>query len=180
MKSPILTFLVVAVFAIILGGIIRIFLKRRKSPKNEIPIQRFPLPSDHRAVQKEIERFSRIIREQDVDKIETERERVGPEHLPELIALYQSLDNWDDKAALIDLIQDVDDPRIRPLMLDFLHAPGGRVDIYGVWDYWLCLKAVALSFLAGDCKLFDRYQEKPELIEADIKPYLDRGKDVQK
>ena len=100
------------------------------------------------------------IEKRDFAGIEAERDYVTPAHIEELVAQYAQLKNWDQKAALIQLVQDLQDAQLRPIMLDFLHAPR---DEHG--DMRKFSKAIAVSFLEGETKNVSQYLANQEILE---------------
>jgi hypothetical protein len=114
-------------------------------------------------------RFLVLVEECDFEAIEQERDHVAPDHLDALVAAYVELTSWEQKAALVQLVQDCPDPRLRPMMLDVLC--GAPDDIRGPL-HWS--KAVALSFLDGEPRHFQRYYRDNRLLKDSARRYLVR------
>ena len=111
--------------------------------------------------------FYKLIAEDDYEGIEAARDIVEAHHLPSLIEHYNSLKSWDQKRAVIDLVQDQDDDSLRPIMLDYLRAPFGR---YEAMDL---AKATALGFID---EAYDRpavYYNNRMLLERDVQIVLE-------
>jgi len=108
-----------------------------------------------------IEEFLTLIRRADFEEIETARDQVTFSDLGPLAAAYWGLETWDQKAALIHLIQDHNDPRFRPIILDILKAPDVPTD-----DNIILTKAIALCYLDENDNDFSRYYNDTRLIQA--------------
>ena len=104
-----------------------------------------------------------LVRRAEFEQIEDARNQVVFSDLGPLTAAYTSLETWDQKAALIHLIQDHHDPRFRPLMLDFLNAPEIRSE-----DNILLTKAIAICYLDENDDDFMRYYNDTCLIESRV------------
>jgi hypothetical protein len=113
------------------------------------------------------EELLELVHRTDFQEIEFARDQVHFADLSALAAAYPALESWDQKAALINLIQDHLDPRFRPLMLDFLAAPDTRGD-----DVIPLTKAIALCHLDENFDDFMRYYNDPRLIQARADEYL--------
>jgi len=118
----------------------------------------------------------KIVRRADFEEIEESRDLVEFHHFGELAAAYSSLESWNQKAALINLVQDHLDPRFRPIMLDFLRAPDTRGD-----DVIPLTKAIALCHLDENFDDFMRYYNNTQLIDERASEYLkNRGETYPK
>ena len=106
-----------------------------------------------------IEELLQIIRRADFQEIESARDQVTVSILGALAAAYPSLETWEQKAALINLIQDHLDPCFRPIMLDFLSAPDTRGD-----DTVPLTKAIALCHLEENFDNFTIYYNDHNLL----------------
>lgn len=91
-----------------------------------------------------------LVKTLDWEAIESARDRVSANEVASLASYYTSLKSWDEKAAVICLVQDTLDPILLPMMKDFLAAPPGDDDII-----WMG-KLTALLHLDGS---FDRFKE---------------------
>ncbi len=114
-----------------------------------------------------VQHFIRLIQRDDPYEIESARDDVTKNDVGPLVEAYWTLTTWDEKAGLIQLIQDYLDPRTHDVMLDFLKAPP---DANG--DYFEVTKAIALCHLDGDFAAFDRYYKDRDLLAATAERYL--------
>lgn len=112
-----------------------------------------------------IERFLDLVRVNDAQQIEFERDNVTPADLEALTEAYWTLDSWKQKAALIDLVQDHMGPRTRELMLDILQAPNSELEDY------IVTKAIALSHLEEDFERFMVYYNDPQLLKETVQQF---------
>ncbi|WP_030269882.1 hypothetical protein [Streptomyces sp. NRRL B-24484] len=71
----------------------------------------------------ELERFRSLVLSLSWVEIEFARPRVRSEHVDGLARIYWTLDDWMQRVALVQLVQDQDHPALRPVMLDVLRAP---------------------------------------------------------
>lgn len=108
-----------------------------------------------------IRNFIKLIQRDDPYEMETARDDVTRNDVGPLVEAYWTLTTWDEKAGLIQLIQDYLDPRSHDIMLDFLKAPP---DANG--DYFELTKAIALCRLDGDFAAFNRYYKDRDLLAA--------------
>ena len=114
-----------------------------------------------------INRFMPIIEEDDPNSIEEARDFVQTEDIEPLIALYWRLENWQQKRALVDIMQDQYHPDMQKMMLDFLRAPMAE------GDEWVELaKAVALSFMDEKYDQFMTYYNDRKLLAHHVKEVL--------
>lgn len=108
-----------------------------------------------------------IIIEDDFYRVEGARDIVEKQDLPYLIKHYNTLNNWEEKHNLIQIIQDHYHENMRPIMLDYLRAPykdsGDTVEL---------TKAAALSILAQDYSKFDDYYQNIDLLYTDVNKML--------
>ncbi len=117
-----------------------------------------------------IEYFIRIVKEGDFNEVESARDNVKKENLAALELLYWILETWEQKIALINLIQDYIDPITHRIMLDILKAPEDEKG-----DYIELTKAIALCHLDKDFSKFDAYYKNRELITQNAKHYLEKN-----
>lgn len=110
-----------------------------------------------------IAQFIRLVQNDDGEEIEAARDRITRDDLAPLAEVYWTLQTWDEKAGLIELIQDHLDPQTRALMLDFLTAPADEKG-----DRRLLVKAIALCHLDGDFAAFNRYYQERQLLAATV------------
>jgi hypothetical protein len=108
-----------------------------------------------------------LVQRADFQEIEAARDQVEFSDLGAMAAAYPSLKTWDQKAALINLVQDHLDPRFRPIMLDFLEAPDTRGD-----DVIPLTKAIALCHLDENFDIFMDYYKDQRLIQIRANEYL--------
>lgn len=103
------------------------------------------------------------IRRGDVEAAEGLRDRVCQADLQQLIDTYEELDRWIQKVTLVFIIQDIDDPRLDPVMRDALHVPDTDSDAA------LFVRAIALCHLQRDRKLFARYVNDYDFAKSEAK-----------
>jgi hypothetical protein len=115
----------------------------------------------------DIERFIRLVKTKQIEQVEYQRDYVRPEHLATLVELYWSLDDWEQKAEVIDLVQDTIDSQTQPIMRDFLHAPADQIG-----DYLQMGKIIALCHLEGNFDNSTKYYKNRELIQPAVQGYL--------
>lgn len=107
-----------------------------------------------------------LINSVDSERIELAREEVRPEDIPRLCNYYWQLERWDQKLALVELIQDHYHPSMDAVMLDVLQAPGdgtNRVDLP---------KIIALKMLSPDHDKFALYFSDRAALAAAIDEVL--------
>ena len=109
-----------------------------------------------------IDEFLPIIQRADFEEIESARDRVTRADLGLFAETYKSLPTWEQKAALINLVQDHLDARLRPMMFDFLSAPNVRDDTHEL------TKAIALCHLEGDFERFMVYYNDRRLLREEV------------
>jgi hypothetical protein len=108
-----------------------------------------------------------IVLRADYEAIETARDGVVPGDLAELARVYTTLPSWRERLAMVHLVQDHLDPRLRPMMEDALRAPGDlRDDALGV------AKAIALCHLHADFDRFPAYYGDRQRLARDVDQYL--------
>jgi hypothetical protein len=117
---------------------------------------------------KRIAHFIQLVTRGDPGEIESARDVVTREDVAPLAEVYWTLETWDQKAALIELVQDYIDPRSREIMLDFLKAPPDKAGD----DYFEAVKAIALCHLDRDFKAFTRYYGDRRLLAETAERYL--------
>jgi hypothetical protein len=129
--------------------------------------------NDMQELEKEtdIERFTRLVVTNNIERIEYERDKVGSEHLKSLVELYWTLEDWEQKGAIVDLVQDTFNSLTRPIMLNFLNAPPDQVG-----DYLQTCKIIALCHLEGNFNNFSNYYKNRELIQPTLEEYLKLNK----
>ena len=114
-----------------------------------------------------IQRFLPIIEGDVANDIEAARDLVQPADIEPLIALYWRLDNWQQKRALVDIMQDQYHPDMHKMMLDFLRVP------VAPGDEWVELaQAVALGFIDEKYDRFMNYYNDRKLLARDVKEVL--------
>jgi hypothetical protein len=85
------------------------------------------------------------LRNQDFEAIEELRDGPVADYIPELVAAYGDLTDWNSKDLVVHLIQDCTDDRARDAMLDALDSPTVET------------RAVAICVLNSDFALFDSF-----------------------
>ena len=119
------------------------------------------------AANSQVQRFLTVIESDVFDDIEEARGWVQPEDIEPLIALYWQLENWQQKRALVDVIQDQYHPDMPKMMLDFLRVPLAE------GDEWVELaQAVALGFIDEKYDQFMNYYNDRKLLARDVKEVL--------
>jgi hypothetical protein len=103
----------------------------------------------------------------DYEAIESARDRVTREDLGELARVYTTLPSWRERVAMVHLVQDYLDPRLRPMMADVLRAPGDVTD-----DTLGLAKAIALCHLHEDFDRFSAYYGDRRRLAQDVERYL--------
>ena len=106
--------------------------------------------------------FIELIETDDFSGIESARFDIEPRHLARLIDHYGTLQTWEHKRALIELVQDQRDPRLRPIMLDFLRSPPGTYDAMNF------TRAIALCFVVDNYDRVEFYGANAAQLETDI------------
>jgi len=114
-----------------------------------------------------LEYYLDLIKADDPVQIEMARDEVTRDDLGALAAAYWSLENWDQKGLLINLVQDYIDPRTRDIMIDFLKAPEDKSG-----DFTEVTKAIALCILEEDFERFTLYYDDRELLAQAVQRYL--------
>jgi hypothetical protein len=118
-------------------------------------------------LENDLERFKCMVLDKKLERIEFERDNVCREHFEPLVQFYWTLHDWEQKAAIIDLLQDKIDTITRQIMLDFLNAPPDKVG-----DYLQTCKIIALCHLEGNLNNFTKYYKNRDLIQHAVKEYL--------
>lgn len=99
--------------------------------------------------------------------VELMRSAITVDDHDECAKFYWTLDTWEQKAAVIDLVQDKISPTLAPIMRDFLRAPLGSDD-----TIWLG-KAIAILHLRGSLSGFNAlYDGGPALVEREARALL--------
>lgn len=109
--------------------------------------------------------FVAIVSDLDREAIEAARSLVTPEEVPALTAWYHTLERWDQKLALVDLICDQNHPSMEAVLLDALRAPGQ--------GDWVDLpKAFALGWLDDALDDFAGYYSDRALLHRTVDEFL--------
>ena len=100
----------------------------------------------------EIEYYLQLVHEQDWEEIEGARDEMTEELAFLLEREYWKLSSWEERAAMVALVQDMQDPgfKLGAMMEDILKIP----DIGG--DDGAVSIAIAVYYLKRDYKLFDK------------------------
>ena len=114
--------------------------------------------------------FENLVRACDWDEIESWRSRVRPEHVHALVALYDCVQTWDERCAVLQLLQDTRHPEVRRRMHHFLRAPA---DASG--DNFELTKATAICHLENDFGRFMTYHADRTKLAADIAAWCARS-----
>jgi hypothetical protein len=112
--------------------------------------------------------FMEIVTQADFIAIESARDQVTFRDLGALVKAYETLETWDQKAALINLVQDHLDPRMRRMMEDFIGAPDDLQE-----DNIILTKAIALCHLQEDFDRFMDYYNDRGLLERTVRQFMD-------
>ena len=112
---------------------------------------------------RELRRILAAIRRGDMEAAESYRDRVCQRDLQRLIDIYGKLERWEQRIALVFVVQDIDDPRLDPVMRDALRVP----DTDG--DAALFVRAIALCHLQRDQTLFARYVNDYDFAKSEAK-----------
>ena len=89
-----------------------------------------------------IEHLLSVVKSGDLEDIEAARDGVTGQDLDALVEAYWSLQTWEQKCGLVNLVQDHIAPRTREIMLDYLRAPDDESG-----DYVELTQAIALCHL---------------------------------
>jgi len=102
-----------------------------------------------------IDEAMKLVKSHDSGALSDARDLVEKGDVRAFVEEYAKLTDWDDKEALVFLIQDQNDPALTPVMQDFLFHPD--------CDYEPCSwsRAVALSQLDGNAENFSKYFDDP-------------------
>lgn len=100
----------------------------------------------------ELEYFLDIVREGDDETVEGARGEMTAELAFQLEREYWKLNNWNERAAMVNLVQDIQDPglKLAAMMEDALQIP----DIGG--DESAIVITIAVCYLKQDYSLFDK------------------------
>jgi hypothetical protein len=109
-----------------------------------------------------------IVKRGNAEEIESARDAVCSELLPELLAAYWQLSTWDDKAGLMQLFSDHLTSGGEDVMRDFLTAPTAALND----EYYTSGKIVALCQLAGTFEFYERLWYDRRLCAAVIERAL--------
>ncbi|MCP4423297.1 MAG: ankyrin repeat domain-containing protein [Chloroflexi bacterium] len=112
-------------------------------------------------------RFTAVIQSDDFNDIEEARDWVRTEDIGPLITLYWQLDDWQQKRALIDVMQDQFHPDMKKMMLDFLRVPLEPGD-----EPTELSQAVALGFMDEKYDQFMTYYNDRARLARDVKEVL--------
>ena len=134
--------------------------------KNLFSGERSMSPNEVEA-EKIVARFLPITEADVPNDIEEARDFVQPEDIESLIALYWQLEDWQQKRALIDIMQDQFHPDMARMMLDFLRVPLTPGD-----EMTELAQAVALGFMDEKYDQFMTYYNDRERLARDVKEVL--------
>ncbi len=110
-----------------------------------------------------MESFEAMVRALDWEAIETWRQHVTLAHVESLVALYARMQTWEERCAVLQLLQDKPHPEVTSVMHHFLvGAPKGDDENFEL------TKATALCHLTGNFELFPIYYDDREKLAADI------------
>jgi ankyrin repeat protein len=112
--------------------------------------------------------LTRLIKSVDVDGISFARNEVRPEDVPHLCAWYWTLHRWEQKLAIVNLLQDQYHPSMEKVCLDALRAPGDGAD-------WVALpKIISLGVVSEDHDNFALYYSDRAALRAAVDEVLAR------
>ncbi len=114
-----------------------------------------------------LRQFTAVIEADDYVEIESARDWVQPGDIEPLIALYWQLEDWQQKRALVDILQDQFHPDMEKMMLDFLRVPCEPGD-----EPTELAQAVALSFMDEKYDQFMTYYNDRKRLAQDVKHVL--------
>lgn len=114
-----------------------------------------------------IDNFLGLVHKADGEGVESARDNVTPQDLKALADNYWNLTTWEQRACMINLMQDYMIPETRPAMLHFLQAPDD-----GEYGFLRVTKAIALCILDRDFNRFEVYYNDSALAEEKAKEYL--------
>ena len=106
--------------------------------------------------------FENLVHARDWEAIESWRSRVRPEHVAPLVALYDRVGTWDERCAVLQLLQDSLHPDTRRCMHHFLSAPNGEDENFEL------TKAIAVCHLDRDLGRFVTYLGDRAKLAADV------------
>lgn len=112
--------------------------------------------------------FENLVRARDWEAIEGWRGRVRVEHIASLVALYDRVQTWDERCAVLQLIQDKLHPESRRCMHHFLAAPNGDDENFEL------TKAIAVCHLERDFARFVTYLDDRKKLAADVAAWRQR------
>lgn len=107
--------------------------------------------------------FENLVLACDFQEIEFWRPRVKVDHVAALTALYDRSQSWDERCAVLQLLQDTLHPEVTRRMHHFLAAPE---DASG--DNYELTKATALCHLQEDFSLFMTYYADRRQLADDV------------
>jgi hypothetical protein len=109
-----------------------------------------------------------IRREEDSEELQSYREVVTASDIKELATLYRGSTTWRQKCLVIQVLQDLRSPQLKPLLVDVLRAP----DELG--DLGRATQAIALCHLEGDFspERFTQLFEEPALAKDAARKWL--------
>lgn len=111
-------------------------------------------------------RFLQVIEADEYEQIESARDWVQPDDIDKLVAHYWTLDNWQQKRVVVEILQDRHSAEMPKMMLDFLRAPDVRDDSTEL------AKAIALGFIDERYDQFMKYYNDRVLLHRTIKEVL--------
>lgn len=108
------------------------------------------------------------IRSLDAAALERLRSDVKPADVPALAAFYRTRDRWEERCALVDLVQDRPEPALRPMFEDVLRCPVAGED----WSE--LAQAAALARLHPEEDRFSTYLRDRAVLRRDVDAALAR------
>jgi ankyrin repeat protein len=99
--------------------------------------------------------------------LESARSTVQRQDVEPLIALYWKSEEWSQKQAVVELLQDQHHEKLREMMLDFLRAPVTPGD-----EGIQLAQAIALGFVDEEYDCFTRYYNDRKLLARDVQTVL--------
>ena len=104
--------------------------------------------------ERDLQSFENMVLDRNFEEIEAWRHRVTTEYIPHFTALYDRVQSWDERCAVLQLLQDELHPEVTKRMHHFLGAPEDQNG-----DLYELTKAIALCHLEQDFSLFMTYYE---------------------
>ncbi len=126
---------------------------------------------EERFTARKIPQLLALVRAEEAIKIEAARSYITTHDIPHLLDAYHSLETWEEKAGMMQLLFTHVVPIGHDVMLDFLRAP---CDLD--WDDYVASgKVVAICQLEGSFANYESYWDDREALAAAIRRHLETG-----